>query len=129
MKRLFLSFSAGGDTTARDFVRQLFDRIKQQDIEPYIFESPRGEIRAGGSISMACRLEIEASDIFVVFIDDRALISDYVDMEVSHAVWEAGRRSLPIVPLIATRTLSREWPPAMREAATFKGILLPANPS
>jgi len=129
MKRLFLSFSAGGDTTARDFVRQLFDRIKQQDIEPYIFESPRGEIRAGGSISMACRLEIEASDIFVVFIDDRALISDYVDMEVSHAVWEAGRRSLPIVPLIATRTLSREWPAAMREAATFKGIPLPANPS
>lgn len=129
MKRLFLSFSAGGDATARDFVRQLFDRFKQQDIDPYVFESPRGEIRAGGSISMACRREIEASDIFVVFIDDRALISDYVDMEVSHAVWVAGRRSLPIVPLIATRTLPREWPVALQEAADFKGVLLLGVPS
>jgi tetratricopeptide (TPR) repeat protein len=128
VKRLFLSFSASGDITARDFVRQLFDRFQQQDIEPWVFESPRGEIQTGASISAACRRKIEESDIFVVFIDDRALISDYVNMEVSHALWAAGRRSLPIVPLIATLKLRRDWPMAMAEATDFKGIALPADP-
>jgi tetratricopeptide (TPR) repeat protein len=128
MKRLFLSFSANRDATGRDFVRQLFDRLQQQDIDPWVFESPRGEIQTGASISDTCRRKIEECDIFVVFIDDRALQSDFVNMEVSHALWDAGRRSLPIVPLIATLKLRREWPVAMAEATDFKGIALPADP-
>ena len=128
MKRLFLSFSIAADADGRDFVRQLFERLQQQSIDPWVFESPRGEIRTGASIADACRRKIEEADIFVVFINDRALESDYVQMEVSHALWDQGRRSLPIVPLIATKKLSREWPVAMAEAAEFKGLALPERP-
>jgi tetratricopeptide (TPR) repeat protein len=128
MKRLFLSFSVADDAAGREFVHRLFDRLQQQAVEPWIFESPRGEVEAGTCIPDACRRQIEGCDIFLVFINDGALQSDYVDMEVSHAIWEHGRRPLPIVPLIATRRLRREWPPAFAEAAAFKGLLLPARP-
>ncbi len=128
LKRLFLSFSVNGDRPGRDFVRRLLDRLAQQDIEPWIFESPRGAITTGSSITDACRDKIDGADIFVVLVSDQALESDYVDIEVSHALWAARERGLPIVPLIATLTLRSEWSPALREAAGFKGITLPPRP-
>lgn len=126
--RLFLSYSSHGDAAARNFIQQLFGRLQQQDIDPWVFESPQGEIQAGGSISLECRRKIEEADVFVVFIDDAALISDYVDMEVSHALWESTRRSLPVVPLVHTLKLRHTWRKAMAEAIGFKGLHLPSNP-
>jgi tetratricopeptide (TPR) repeat protein len=125
MKRLFLSFSVNGDPEGRAFARRLFERLKEQAIDCWIYESPRGEIQAGTSIADACRLKIEEADAFVVLITDQALRSDYVDMEVSHALWVSGRRPLPIVPLIATEQSTNRWPAALQEVTGLKGFRLP----
>ena len=125
MNKLFLSHSVNRDLAARDCVRQLFDRFQQQlTLDPWVYESPRDEVHVGGSIAEACRRVIEAADIFLVFINDDALQSEYVKLELTHALMERRRRPLAIVPLIATRRPRREWPSTMIEAADFKGFNL-----
>ena len=128
MTHLFVSFSVADDARGRDFVRQLLVRLQQQGIDPWIFESPSGEIEAGASIPDSCRRQIDQSDLFVVLITESALTSGYVRLEVEHAVTRARERQLPIVPLIATTTPVRDWPHAIQQAAAFKGSVLPSTP-
>jgi hypothetical protein len=128
MKRLFFCFSAADKWPGRDFVVRLFERLQQQHIDPRVCEPPGGTVATVASRADGCRRLIEESDIVVVFIDDRALRSREVNMEVSHALWESRRRLLPIVPLVATETLMEDWPVALAEATGFTGIFLPPRP-
>ena len=127
MTRLFLSYSVTDEPAGRHFVRQLFDRLQQQHVDPWVFESAGGEIAPGAPIAEACCRQIDESDLFVVLIDECALRSESVVMEVRHALGEAGRRRLPIVPLLATDTRRAAWPAPLVEAAAFKGIALTAR--
>jgi tetratricopeptide (TPR) repeat protein len=129
MKKLFLSFSVTNDQPGRHFVRLLHARLQLQGIDSWVYESPAGRIRSGGSITLACRDKIEAADLFVIYITDQAVQSDYVEMEASHALWvkserqQAGR-DLVVVPLHATSMPQSRWPPAIAEIAGNMGHVL-----
>ncbi len=122
MKKLFVSFSVSGDATARHFVRSLLKRLNEQSIDAWIYESPGGRIRSGASIALVCRQKIEASEFFVVVVNDQALVSDYVAMEVSHALWVRQQRGLVIYPIVATSTPRSHWPPHIAAALGFRGM-------
>lgn len=124
MKRLFLSFSVTGDPPGRQFVRLLLARLGQQSIEPWVYELPGGQVRSGNSITAACRAQIEKADLFAVYVTDRAIESDFVDMEVAHALWVSTQRPLPVVPLLATTIPRRRWPPALDQITGYKGQML-----
>jgi tetratricopeptide (TPR) repeat protein len=129
MNKLFLSFSVTNDQPGRHFVRLLHLRAQLQGIESWVYESPGGRIRSGGSITLACREKIETADIFVVYITDQSVQSDYVDMEVSHALWVKSERQrsggdLLVVPLHATSIPQSRWPPALAEIAGTMGHVL-----
>lgn len=121
-KKLFFSFSVSGDADGRHFVRGMLARLHEQAIDPWIYESPGGRIQSGDSIALACRQRIEESDFFVLLVNDQALRSDYVAMEVSHALWLNGQRRLPVYPIVSTGVATSDWPPHLREAVGYRGI-------
>jgi len=122
-REVFVSFSIRGDQQAAAFTRLLLARLKDlRGLSPWIFESPEGRVEVGASIGDACRQRIETADLFVLILNDQALKSDYVAMEVSHALWVRQRRHLKIMPVLATRVAKWDWPPHMREAAGISGV-------
>jgi tetratricopeptide (TPR) repeat protein len=119
---VFVSFSVTGDQPGRAFVRLLLTRLSDQpDLRVWIYESPLGQIASGESIAEECRRRIEGSDVFVLLLTDQALNSDYVAMEVSHAIWLREQRPLKIYPLLATQTPQEHWPPQLVAAVGFRG--------
>lgn len=122
MKKLFVSFSVSGDAAGRHFVRSLLRRLNEQSIDAWIYESPGGRIRSGASIALACRQKIDESDVFVLVVNDQALVSDFVAMEVSHALWLRRQRELVIYPIVSTALPRSHWPPHITEALGFKGV-------
>lgn len=119
---VFVSFSVTGDQPARAFVRLLLARLAEQPgLCVWIYESPQGRIASGESIADQCRRHIDRCDAFVLLITDQALESDYVSMEVSHALWVRQQRPLKIYPLLATDKPQGDWPLAFQEAAGFRG--------
>jgi tetratricopeptide (TPR) repeat protein len=122
-REVFVSFSINGDKSTAAFVRLLLARLKDlRGLSPWIYESPEGRIEVGANIDDACRQRIEAADLFILILNDQALQSDYVAMEVSHALWVRQHRKLKILPVLATRVAKRDWPPHIQEAAGISGV-------
>jgi tetratricopeptide (TPR) repeat protein len=120
---IFVSFSVRGDPPAGAFVRLLLARLRDlRGLSPWIYESPGGRVEVGASIDDACRQRIEAADLFVLILNNQALQSDYVAMEVSHALWVRQQRRLKIMPVLATGVAKGDWPPHIREAAGISGV-------
>jgi tetratricopeptide (TPR) repeat protein len=113
MKPAFLSFSLGGDAAARQFVRQLLGRLRDQGLDVWMYESAGGAIPPGASIADACRRKIDDAGVFLVYLTDRALDSAFVQLEIAHALGRAARGSLVVLPLLRTAIPPAQWPEAI----------------
>ncbi len=123
---VFVSFSVGGDLTGRNFVRRLLARLADQPLDPWIYESPGGEIPLGQPIAAACKQKIDDCRVFLALVTRASLASYHVATEVEHALSRQGR--LVIVPLIGPDLPGTSWPAPFSGLAALRGFVLDANP-
>lgn len=106
MARIFVSYS-GRNEADKDFAARLLARVKEQGLDPWIFEDRGSEVPLGASIQDYCRKKIRKADLFVAVVSESSLQSAATRDEVAFALAELDEGE--ILPLVTVTALSG-WP-------------------
>jgi tetratricopeptide (TPR) repeat protein len=123
--RVFVSYS-GRLSQDAEFAADLLARLRDCELDAWIFENPAERIRPGQQIMEACRRKIRDSDLVVVIVSDSSLGSEYARGEVEYALDQQQARGLPIIPVCTTQFSRGMWPPPFSKLRDR--ILLEADP-
>lgn len=102
--RIFISFTTADEVVA-DFVRRLLIELNQQNLSPWIYESPQGEIEFTLNIADVCEEEIDKCELFIPIVSDKVFLSPYAIGEVEYFLETQNNRLL--FPIILTD--SSDW--------------------
>jgi tetratricopeptide (TPR) repeat protein len=119
LKSVFVSYS-GRRPADKDFAKRLLARMREQPLDPWVFERRGSEIPASQNIDEYCRKQIRKSDVFVAVLSDSSLESESTQSEVAFALnlLEADE----IVQISTTDRPHREWPAPYKTLTAFKRI-------
>jgi tetratricopeptide (TPR) repeat protein len=119
LKSVFVSYS-GRRPADKDFAKRLLARLREQPLDPWVFERRGSEIPASQNIDEYCRKQIRKSDVFVAVLSDSSLESESTQSEVAFALklLEADE----IVQISTTGRSHREWPAPYKSLTAFKRI-------
>jgi hypothetical protein len=119
VRSLFVSYS-GRVRADKMFAVRLLRRLRQLDLDPWVYEQRGEEIAPGEAIDDACRRRIRKADVFVCLISDSSLASPSTAMEVGFAatLFEPGD-----IFQIVTATLPQQaWPEPYRSLLPYKHV-------
>jgi tetratricopeptide (TPR) repeat protein len=118
---VFVSYS-GRSAHDKDFAKRLLARLREQPLDPWIFERRGSEIPASLEIDEYCRKQIRQADVFVAVVSDSSLESGSTRIEVAFALKVSDPSD--IVQIATTERPHNDWPEPYRDLLPYKRIFV-----